>query len=293
MNSGEASLVPDGNPPIAVAGPDGPIRLKWHKLRTELKQAPFKLSNLALGWSLGASLEVDIIAAADGRFVVLHDSTLGPSTTGTGRVSTMPASAMSGLFHRDEKGATDTDAPVLSLAELLAQLKKAPRATTSNLQLDLKVLEGRPFVDSSLADAAAATAGLGNSIVVGSHYLDEARRLVAAIPGARLGYDPMLVASRDPGLARNPERLLRHIERRSDGVTLAYLRYDAVIAAETLGFPFVRRLLDLGVETDAWTVNPGPSTTDAVVRALARTGVRQITTDAPAEIARQVRRAVR
>jgi len=293
MSGGDASTSLTGSPPIGVEGPDGPIRLKWHKLRTELKQAPFKLSNLALGWKLGASLEVDIIAAADGRFVVLHDPTLGPSTTGRGRVSAMPASAMNGFFHRNEKGATDTDAPVLSLAELMAQLRKMPRAATSNLQLDLKVLEGRPLADSSIADAADAAAGLGRAIVVGSHYLEEARRLVAAIPGARLGYDPMLAASRDPGLARNPGRLLRHMQRRRDGVTVAYLRFDAVIAAEELGFPLVRRLLDLGIETDAWTVNPGPSTTDVVLRTLADAGVRQITTDAPAEIARQVQRAVR
>ena len=65
-----------------------------------------------------------------------------------------------------------------------------------------------------------------------------------------------------------------------------------MIAAEKSGFPLVRRLLDLGIETDAWTVNPGPSTTDATLRKLAEAGVRQITTDAPAEIARQVRRAV-
>ena len=63
------------------------------------------------------------------------------------------------------------------------------------------------------------SAGVQDAIVIGSHYLDEARRLVAAMPGARLGYDPMLAASRDPGLARNPERLLRHMERRRDGVT--------------------------------------------------------------------------
>ena len=293
MSSGEASALRAGNPPVAVEGPDGPIRLKWHKLRTSLDQAPFKLSNLALGWKLGASLEVDIIAAADGRFVVMHDATLGPSTTGRGRVSAKPASAMNGLFHRDEKGASDPDAPVLSLAELIAQLKKMPSATTSNLQLDLKILEGHLRTEESVADAAAAIAEIGNAIVVGSHYLEEARRLVAAIPGARLGYDPMLAASRDPGLARNPERLLRHMERRREGVTLAYLRFDAVIAAEKHGFPLVRRLLDLGIETDAWTINPGPSTTDVVLRALAEAGVRQITTDAPAEIARQARRAIR
>ena len=78
------------------------------------------------------------------------------------------------------------------------------------------------------------------------------------MPGARLGYDPMRAASRDPGLARDPERLLRHMERRREGVALAYLRFDVVVAAEARGFPLVARLLDLGIETDAWTVNPGP-----------------------------------
>lgn len=285
----DGRLPPSAIPPISVEAPSGPIRLKWHKLRTNLREAPFKLSNLALGWKLGASLEVDIIAAADGRFLVLHDATLGPSTTGRGRVTSMTLAEMTGLFHRDRKSVADPDAPVLSLAELIARLRDLPRARTANLQLDLKVLDGRPLAENSIADAAAAVAGLEKAIVIGSHYLDEARRLVAAMPGARLGYDPMFAASRDPGLARNPERLLRHMERRRAGVTLAYLRFDAVLAAERNGFPLVRRLLDLGIETDAWTVNPGPSTTDATLRKLAEAGVRQITTDAPGEIASQVR----
>ena len=284
---------PSATPPISVEGPNGPIRLKWHKLRTDLGQAPFKLSNLALGWRLGATLEVDILAAADGRFVVLHDATLGPSTTGRGRVASMTREEMTGRFHRDGQGVADPDAPVLFLAELVARLKGLPRAPTTNLQLDLKVLDGRPLAEKSIADAAAAVAGVQDAIVIGSHYLDEAARLVAAMPGARLGYDPMLAASRDPGLARKPERLLRHMQRRRAGVTLAYLRFDVVIAAERNGFPLVRHLLDLGIETDAWTVNPGRTTTDAVLRTLAQSGVRQITTDAPAEIAGQIRNAVR
>jgi glycerophosphoryl diester phosphodiesterase len=289
----DGGLSPDtGAPPTGVEGPSGPIRLKWHKLRTDLEQAPFKLSNLALGWELGASLEVDILAAADGRFVVLHDPTLGPSTTGRGRVASMTQEEMAGLFHRDGQGLADPDAPVLSLAELVARLRGVPRAPSANLQFDLKVLDGRPLTDISVADAAAAVAGLENAIVIGSHYLDEARRLVDAMPGARLGYDPMLAASRDPELARKPERMLRHMERRSAGVTLAYLRHDAVVAAEKRGFPLVRRLLDLGIETDAWTVNPGPLTTNSVFRTLVGAGVRQITTDAPAEIARQVLRVI-
>lgn len=289
MSDAERAPSPSAAPPIAVEGPSGRIRLKWHKLRTDLREAPFKLSNLALGWRLGASLEVDVIAAADGRLMILHDPTLGPSTTGRGRVPMMTAAAMTGLFHRDGTGKADGDAPVLSLADLMAHLKGLRRGKGTNLQLDLKILEGHPLQDASVADATGAAAEFGDAIVVGSHHLEEARRIAAAIPGARLGYDPMLAASRDPGLARNPERMLRHMERRSEGVTLAYLRYDAVIAAEKADFPLVRRLLDLGIETDAWTVNPGPAVTNAVLHALATAGVRQITTDSAETIAGRIR----
>jgi hypothetical protein len=76
--------------PISVEGPYGPIRLKWHKLRTRYSEAPFKLSNFALGWQLGASLEVDILARADAHFIVAHDATLGPATTGAGRIASLP-----------------------------------------------------------------------------------------------------------------------------------------------------------------------------------------------------------
>jgi len=288
MNEEAAPLRSGNNPPIAVAGPAGPIRLKWHKLRTDLAQAPFKLSNLALGWKLGASLEIDIVAAADGRFVVLHDPTLGPSTTGRGRVALVPAGDMSGLYHRDASGIADRDAPVLTLAELVKHLHGLPRAPSANLQLDLKILDGRPLSPRSVADAAEAVEGFGSTIVIGSHFLDEARKLAAVIRGARLGYDPMLALSRDQGLARSPERILRHMERRKAGVTLAYLRYDAVLRAEQAGFCLVQRLLDLGIETDAWTVNPGPATNAPMLRRLAEAGVLQITTDAPKVLAGQM-----
>ena len=85
-----------------------------------------------------------------------------------------------------------------------------------------------------------------------------------------------------------PKRLFRHIERRREGVALAYLRFDLVIASEAQGFPLVARLLDLGIETDAWTVNPGPQLSDAALRTLVEAKVRQITTDAPIEIARRI-----
>ena len=54
-------------------------------------------------------------------------------------------------------------------------------------------------------------------------------------------------------------------------------------------FPLVARLLDLGIETDAWTVNPGRFISQATVRTLVETRVRQITTDAPSEIFRLIR----
>ena len=277
--------------PVSVEGPHGWIRLKWHKLRASYAEAPFKRSNLAFG--LGASLEIDVLASADHRFVVAHDATLGPSTTGRGRVAHMPVAAMAGLFHRSRDGAADPDAPVLPLADLVAPLRSLRRAPEANLQLDVKVPEGRALADEAVDDAAAAVRGLEHAIVIGSHYLEEARCLVAAMPRARLGYDPMRAASRDPGLTRDPERLLRHMERRREGVALVYLQFDVVVASEARGFPLVSRLLDLGIETDAWTVNPGPGLTDAILRTLVKAKVSQITTDAPSEIARALTRPSR
>jgi glycerophosphoryl diester phosphodiesterase len=274
--------------PVAVEGPHGPIRLKWHKLRTRPGEAPFRPANLALGCRVGASLEIDLLATADHRFVVAHDATLGPATTGHGRVAAMPLAAVAGLRHRDRAGAADPDAPVLPLGDLLAPLRSLPRAPATTLQLDLKLPEGRQVPTAALADAAAAAADLGPAIVVSSYYLDQARQMVAALPGARLGYDPLRAVCRDPGLARDPSRLLRHIERRRDGVVLAYLRYALVVAAEARGFPLVGRLLDLGIETDAWTLNPGPHLSKAMLRCLVGSGVRQITTDAPIELARRI-----
>ena len=275
--------------PTSVEGPHGPVRLKWHKLRTRLDEAPFKRSNLLAGWRGGATLEIDILAAADHCFIVAHDATLRPSTTGRGRVAELRADQFTGSFHRAGDGSADHDAPVLPLADLLAPLNRVPPARGTNLQLDLKVPEGRVMAEASVADAAAAVAGLQKAIVIGSHDLKAARRLVAAMPGARLGYDPMRAASRDPGLRRSPERLLRHVERRRAGVRLAYLSVDAVLAARAQGFPLVERLLDLGIETDAWTVNPG-SELRPVLSSLLAAKVRQITTDSPDEIAAAIKR---
>jgi glycerophosphoryl diester phosphodiesterase len=274
--------------PISVDGPHGPIRLKWHKLRTCYAEAPFKHFNLALGWRLGASLEIDILTSADHRFVVAHDATLGPSTTGSGRITRMPAAAVSGYFHRDRHGVADPDAPVLPLADLVAPLRSLERGQESNLQLDLKVTEGYALSEAAIADAATAVAGLEHAIIVGSYHVDEARRMAAAMPGVRLGYDPMRAVSREQALARDPGRFLRHIERRRQGVSIAYLQYGFVVASERRGFRLVNRLLDLGIETDAWTVNPDDGLTDAVLRILVAAKVRQITTDAPSALAGRI-----
>ena len=198
--------------PVSVDGPHGAIRLKWHKLRTHFTEAPFKPRNLALGWRLGASFEIDILAAADQRFVVTHDATLGPSTTGRGRVAGMPLAAMAGLFHRDRAGVAGPDAPLLSLAELVAPLRSQPRSPGAAPAARPQAAGGRCALPGGHRRRRGGRRWPGAAqSSSGPHYLDEARHLAAAMPGARLGYDPMRAASRDPGLARDPKRLFRHI----------------------------------------------------------------------------------
>ena len=221
-------------------GPHGPIRLKWHMLRTRCAEAPFKPSNLALGWRLGASLEIDILAARRPalrrRCTTRRSAPPPPAAAGWPACRSRPWPGSCTATRRASPTRTRRCCRSPTSSRRSARCREAPGA---NLQLDLKLLEGRALADAAVADAAAAVAGLEHAIVVGSHHLDEARRLVAAMPGARLGYDPMRAASRDPGLARDPERLLRHIERRREGVALAYLRFDVVVAAEARGFPLV------------------------------------------------------
>jgi glycerophosphoryl diester phosphodiesterase len=252
-----------------------------------MDEAPFRPANLLLGWRLGASLEIDVIPAGCGRLLVAHDPTLGPSTTGRGWVSGLPLAAMAGLRHLDGARAGDPGAPLLPLADLVAGLRGVAPAPGASLQLDLILPGGRPLAESTIADAAAALRGLEAEIFVGSYHLDQARRLAEALPGARVGYDPTRGARRQ-GFATDPARLFRHLERRRRGLAIAYLRHDLVSAAAARGFPLAARLLDLGIETDAWTVNPGAGVSDAALRALAASGVRQITTDAPIALARRL-----
>ena len=285
-----ARAVANPSIPIGAEGPHGVIRLKWHKARTNLSQAPFRLSNLVLGWELGASLEIDIIATADGRFIVAHDATLGPSTTGRGRVASLPYSAIAGALNRDADGVPDPDAPVLLLSEFVAPLRAMVPGHGANLQLDLKASTGHPLTQAAVRDAARAVTGLEQSIVVSSYNLHEARQVAAAIRAGRLGYDPMQAVARNPALSREPERLIRHLERRRAGMAIAYLNFGLVAFIESRGVRLVQRLLDLGIETDVWTVNTASRVADNILRILIESGVRQITTDEPAEIARRIAR---
>jgi glycerophosphoryl diester phosphodiesterase len=231
---------------------------------------------------------VDILACAEDRFVVAHDATLGPSTTGRGRLADNRLADLASLYHRDSNGAADPDAPVSSLAEFVAPLRSLTPAPGATLQLDLKLPAGRSLSEALIADAASSLAGLQKHIIIGSYHLEQARVIAAVLPQARVGYDPMLAVQRNPVLARDSARLLRHIERRSQGTAIAYLRYDLVTAAAENGFPLVKHLIELGIETDVWTLNPGPQLTDAVLQILVESGVRQITTDSPREIAARI-----
>ena len=58
------------------------------------------------------------------------------------------------------------------------------------------------------------------------------------------------------------------------------------------GFPLSGRLLDLGIQTDAWTVNPSPGLSAATLRTLVNAKVRQITTDSPIEMAHRIAMAL-
>ena len=72
---------------IQLEGPNGPIKIKWHRLRRVAGDVDFTAARLREGLAAGASLEIDLRRHAEKGFVCLHDAMLefGDKREGCGR----------------------------------------------------------------------------------------------------------------------------------------------------------------------------------------------------------------
>jgi glycerophosphoryl diester phosphodiesterase len=223
-------------------------RLKWHRLRLSLSAPLFSAETMALGFRVGASMELDLRVRGDGGFAVLHDKTLEGETTGFGRVCETSGETLRGLTMK--AGGTS---PILSedLASLISTAH--PEAL---LQFDMKdTLSdiGERGLDH-LADHFSAA---HQSIIVSGACLDLIVAVKHRLPSVARGIDPtdklMDLLDRDGAKAVESD-LERDIAGPTEPDTI-YLSWPLLLKAQKAGLDLVGLCRNRGCKVDAWTFN--------------------------------------
>jgi glycerophosphoryl diester phosphodiesterase len=220
-------------------------RLKWHRLRKSMAAPEFGAAVMAEGFTLGASMELDLQVRADGGFVVLHDETLDRETTGQGPVAAQTGPEIAALRYRQQDCA-----PILS--EDLAQMLGAAHPAAL-LQFDMKNtadqvgLRGLDHFADHFADRCGSLIISGGSIPL-------IRALARRLPALKRGYDPTddLLDLWPQGLHR-VERHLTEVLTDEVKPDMVYLQWEMVVQASRMGFDMVALAHAHGVQVDAWT----------------------------------------
>lgn len=265
-------------PPVSVIRKGHRTFLKWHRARRRADDPAFTGRRILEAMAHGASVEVDLVLHGDDGFAVLHDMTLDRETTGTGAVRATRASALCALRLRAEDGSPLEEDRVMILEELAVLLAREGAHPDALLQLDYKE-ENPPLTEAAVATFARAVAPFAGHAIVSSGDADAVRRLAAATPRLRIGYDPChmgaierLRASRDylafvaTALAVLPAELI-------------YLDHALILSVADDGFDLVAAFQAAGRRVDAYTIHAADASGLAAARRLLDLRVDQITTD--------------
>jgi glycerophosphoryl diester phosphodiesterase len=255
-------------------------RLKWHMLRRRQSDQAFSRTNLAAGLVAGASLEVDIVATADGDFVCLHDLTLDRETTGTGPVAAATRDELMALRQRNSDGAA-LDEPPLFLSEVVEAAASTDRHSGGRIQLDLK--------QSSAAFGSELIHALRNQLaecvprfIATSCEWELLERLRLEAPEVALGFDPMEhYDDGGPDSDSELEALAETTLRLAPDVHVYYVEADVVLKGLKFGVNLIERLGRSGSEVDVWTIDADRPDLTRDLQRLIQAGCHQITTNDP------------
>jgi glycerophosphoryl diester phosphodiesterase len=256
------------------------IRLKWHQLRRAAADPPHDRRNLQLGIEQGASLEVDIAATRDRHFVCLHDEELGSETTGRGRVHDHDRSAIERLRQCANDGRALASRP-LFLDEVLATLAAAPADWPGRLQLDLK--QPLALIEGQLIQRFAELAQpVAPHLMLGGTEWRAVERLGQAVPGLRLGFDPLAIHEAAPPAGTAEFRALgAYMLAHAPQAAIFYLHIPLVLQGLEAGVDLIAIARAQGAEVDAWRLEPEDERAAEILARLILAGVDQITTDSP------------
>lgn len=257
---------------------------KWHRGRRYAADPVFLGSRIVEGMRLGASVEVDLLVHHGDGFAVLHDLVLDAETTGSGPVREHSAAELRSLFIRDNDGAP-TSERVMLLDDLVALLLASGMHSGALLQLDYK--EDQPSLGGeAIENFATAIAPLSRHLILSSPDVEAVRRLSAAVPGIRIGYDPCY----GEALARleatkDFRAFLADSLSAIPGAEVIYLAYPLLLEAADHGFDIVAAYHEKNRRVDAYTVETVDKQSIVLVERLLALCVDQITTDDPQGLA--------
>jgi glycerophosphoryl diester phosphodiesterase len=262
---------------VMLDGPNGTIRLKWHRLRRRAGDIDFTAQRLRHGLASGASMEIDLRRHAGNGFVCLHDAVLESETTGVGPIAAATVADLRRLRMRGPDG-TISPEPLLLFDDLIAIAEDGGHPDAV-VQFDLK--EYSADLDDRLAASfASLVAPNAHRFILSGDDWDAVRRLGGLVPGLKLGFDPCeLPQAQGLKTARDFADLTLFTLQTAAEAQVIYLQYHLVLAALDAGFDIVAALHGGGRMIDAWTLDvTAPDADESLIR-LIRCGVDQISSN--------------
>ena len=270
---------------VALRAGDRRVWLKWHQLRRGTDAPAHDRANLRQGIARGASLEVDLVVTRDGHFVCLHDAELAAETTGEGLVREHDRAAIERLRQCDNRR-RPLAAPPLFLDEVVDALAGAPAGWPGRLQLDLKPPPA-PFEPAVIERFVALAAPVARHLILAGTRWPAVVSLGRAVPGLRLGFDPLDIhevappASTAEFTALGAYTLAHAYEAR-----IFYFHIPLLLQGLDQRVNLIALAQGRGAEVDAWRLEPGDAQAGAKLARLVEAGVDQITTDSPEALER-------
>jgi glycerophosphoryl diester phosphodiesterase len=241
-------------------------RLKWHRARRRLSDAPFTVARIREGLAAGASVEIDVRIRRDGTVEIRHDPRRWwrPDAAPVGTLTDL--ADLAGLT-----GMSGTDGTMAAVGDALLQLDIKDSGAVLRRRMTARSREVVRQVLGQLGPAVILSAGDPAAVAV---YSD-------ALPAARTGTDPCTRANiRDLQRTGNIRGFVAATVAAAPGAATVYLDHRVVTGAADAGTDIVAAFHAEGMTVDAYV----PTADDATVPLLERLldlRVDQITTDDP------------
>jgi glycerophosphoryl diester phosphodiesterase len=221
-------------------------RLKWHRLRRQMRDPVFSADVMQSGFALGASMELDLRVRADGGFAVLHDENLEGETTGAGLVAEKSGGELQGIRMKD------AGRPLILSEDLSRMLQSAhPDAL---LQFDMKD-DYEAIGSNGITHLAAHFQNIAASVIISGASLELIVAVKETLPHLKRGIDPtdkLVEIYRNQGLKAVEADLLADMRGPTEPDTI-YLHWPLILQAAKEGLDLVALCSSEDKLVDAWT----------------------------------------